>query len=183
MSTVPETTSASSADTQSAPELGIGKRVVSWTRFIVVLPVIGLFFSSVLLVILATVDAFKIFLNLFTEEWSIKIILVDFIELADVYLLAIVLYIISLGLYELFIDDRLPLPGWLEFHHLDDLEEKLIGVVVVVLSVFFLGQVIKSPLENSMNILFLGAGIGILIASIGVFWWAASVVKKSHSAE
>ncbi len=59
-------------------------------------------------------------------------------------MLAVVLYIMAVGLYELFIDDNLDLPAWLVIHNLEDLKEKLVGVVIVVLAVFFLGRVIES---------------------------------------
>ena len=35
------------------------------------------------------------------------------IKQADYALLATVLYVLALGLYSLFVDDRVPMPGWL----------------------------------------------------------------------
>lgn len=144
-----------------------GARVVSWTRFIVFLPVVGLFVSSLTLVAIATFDAVKIVLAILAGHLELKSILIQFIELADVYLLAIVLYIIALGLFELFIDDRIPLPPWLEIHNLEDLKEKLIGVVVVVLAVFFLGKVIEA--KDFQSIMYLGLGIAAVIAALAYF--------------
>jgi uncharacterized membrane protein YqhA len=153
-----------------------GARVVSWTRFMVFLPVLGLFVSSLTLVALATVDAVKIVLGILGGGIELKGILIEFIELADVYLLAIVLYIIALGLFELFIDDRIPLPPWLEIHNLEDLKEKLIGVVVVVLAVFFLGKVIEA--KDYQAIMYLGVGIAAVIGVLGYF--VGSVLGKKE---
>lgn len=153
-----------------------GRRIVGWTRFIVILPVIGLFASAITLVIRASIDMARVVLGVITFQLTTKQALVKFIEEADIYLLSIVLYIMALGLFELFIDDRLPMPEWLVFRHLDDLKEKLISVVVVVMGVYFLGKVIEGlpPLE----LLYAGAGIAVVIAALGYF--TARVLAKGH---
>ena len=61
-----------------------------------------------------------------------KHLAVVFIELTDAFLLGTVLYIIALGLYQLFIDSSLPLPGWLRVNTIDQLKSKLVGVIVVL---------------------------------------------------
>ena len=142
-------------------------KVVGWTRYLVLAPVFGLFLSAVVLTGLAVVDLFGITVGVFGGSLELKKSLVAFIELADVFLLAVVLYIMSLGLYELFIDDRLPLPAWLEIHTLEDLKEKLVGVVVVVLAVFFLGNVIES--RQPLDVLMLGGGIAAVIFALTYF--------------
>ncbi len=157
----------------------LGKRLVAWTRYFVVVPVLGLFVAAVVLTGKATLDLVSTVTGIFQDAVSTKDALVNFVELADVYLLAVVLYIIALGLYELFVDDDLPLPSWLEFHHLDDLEKKLLQVVVVVLAVYFLGQVLKARSDDFVQVAYLGVGIGAVFASIGVFLWAMSKLKKS----
>lgn len=153
-----------------------GRHAVSLTRFIVTLPVVGLFLSSVVLVVLASYDAVTIVLEIMRGELAMKEVLVKFIELADIYLLAIVLYIIALGLYELFIDDRVPLPKWLEIHTLEDLKEKLVGVVVVVLAVLYLGKVIEGG--DALSLLYLGAGIAAVTAALAYF--VGTVLAKKH---
>jgi len=70
-------------------------------------------------------------------------------------------------LYELFIDDTLPLPSWLEIHNLDDLKSKLIGVVVVVLGVLFLGQVIAW--DGQRDLLGYGTAIALIVAALTYF--------------
>ena len=82
-------------------------------------------------------------------------------------MLAVVLYIMAVGLYELFIDDNLDLPAWLVIHNLEDLKEKLVGVVIVVLAVFFLGRVIES--QEPLEVLYLGVGISAVIAALSYF--------------
>ena len=57
-----------------------------------------------------------------------KALAVGLIEAIDVFLIAIAAYITSLGFYALFVDDRLPLPPWLEIRGLDDLKNNLVSV-------------------------------------------------------
>ena len=77
----------------------------------------------------------------------------------------IVLYIVALGLYDLFIDDKLPMPSWLVIRDIDDLKEKLIGVVIVLLAVTFLSNVVTW--NGNPNIVALGAAIGLVLLGLG----------------
>lgn len=143
------------------------RRAAGLTRYIVGLPVLGLFVGATTLFIMASVESARVVAHVVSGESGEKQAVLDFIELADVYLLATVLYIMSLGLFELFIDDSLPLPEWLEIHTLDDLKEKLIGVVIVVLAVTFLGQAVKGA--EPLDLAYLGGGIALVIASLSYF--------------
>ena len=91
------------------------------------------------------------------------------IEVTDIILLGTVLYIVALGLYQLFIDQTLVLPRWLKVDDLADLKRDLIGVVVVLLGVSFLGEVVNW--EGQDDILPLGAGIALVIAALGFNLW------------
>ncbi len=53
-----------------------------------------------------------------------------------------VLLVIGYGLYELFIDTEIELPDWLQVRDLDDLKSKLIGVVVAIIAVVFVGALV-----------------------------------------
>jgi uncharacterized membrane protein YqhA len=74
---------------------------------------------------------------------------------------------IALGLYELFINTDLKLPEWLQIRTFDDLKLKLVGVVIVVLAVLFLGQVVAWNGER--DLLRFGAGIAVVIAALTYF--------------
>ena len=76
-----------------------------------------------------------------------------------------VLYIVSLGLYVLFIDDTLPAPHWLEIANLDDLKEILLRVIAVLLAVAFLGYVVDW--NGSTNILAFGVAVGLVLFALG----------------
>ncbi len=99
---------------------------------------------------------------------SLKVFMSVFIEVIDVFLVATVFYIIALGLYELFIA-KAPLPGWLKICDLDDLKEKLLGLVIIALSVLILGETLTW--DGSSSILAFGIAIAAAIAAISVYIW------------
>lgn len=154
-------------------EGNLARRLTGWTRYLVILPVLGLFVGATTLFVLASVESASVVAHVVSGSVANKEVVFDFIELADVYLLATVLYIMSLGLFELFIDDRIPLPHWLEIHTLDDLKEKLVAVVIVVLAVTFLGQALKGA--QPIDIAYEGAGIAVVIAALSYF------LAKAHT--
>lgn len=141
---------------------------VTGTRYVIWIPVVALFVGALALVLVGAIETgWALYAALFDGSVSEKETLVDFITLADLFLLSTVLYIIALGLYQLFIDDTLPLPHWLVVTDLDDLKEKLTSVVIVVLAVFFLGSVVKAV--EPMNIMWEGLGIAAVVGGLSLF--------------
>lgn len=87
---------------------------------------------------------------------------------------------IALGLYELFIDNTLKLPEWLQIRTFDDLKNKLVGVVLVVLAVLFLGHVVAW--DGSRDLLGFGLAIAAVIAALTFFLMAAKGGKDTIKA-
>ncbi len=145
----------------------IGQRIAGSTRFIVSIPVLGLFIASVVMAVATLARTFIVTYQAVTLQIQIQDMLVEYIEFADYFLLAIVLYIMSVGLYSLFIDNRIKMPAWLEIKTLDDLKEKLVSVIVVVMGVFFLGRLLHGA--DPKDLLFMGVGIGAVILSLAYF--------------
>ena len=110
-----------------------------------------------------------------TED-GMKQLTLQLVEATDAFLLATVLYIVSIGFFQLFVDADVSLPTWLRITNLDELKSKLIGVVVVLLGVTFLGKV--ADWQGDRNIAFLGGAIALVIASLGYFGFRAH--EKDH---
>lgn len=90
---------------------------------------------------------------------------VNMTELIDLFLIAIVLVIIALGLYQLFVNPDINLPEWLNTTSLETLKTRLLVVIIVLLAVIFLGAVAES--EGGVAIAGLGIGIALVIFAIG----------------
>lgn len=146
-------------------------RLLSATRYLAIVPVVCIFLAATALILFGAALTVETLFHLVVagkiDNKVAKELLVSSIELADLFLLGTVLYVIGVGLYELFIDDSLALPAWLAIHDLDDLKNSLIGVVIVVLGVVFLGQVITW--NGQQNLLVFGGAVALVIAALSYF--------------
>jgi uncharacterized membrane protein YqhA len=109
-------------------------------------------------------DAVKLLLT--TKSDGKKITLAA-IEAVDTFLLVTVLHVVAIGLYQLYIQNDIPIPAWVKIETIDDLKVTLSGVVILVLAVFFLGRAIVG--DASQNLLLMGGGIGAVIVALTLF--------------
>ncbi len=158
-------------------------RLIGLVRYIIIIAVLATLIAATALILFGAVETFVIIRDVFSKgEFTSKVaktLLLSFIEITDIFLLATVLYIVALGLYELFIDDRVPVPRWLEIHTLDDLKDKLIGVVIVVIGVGFLGQF--TTWNGETNLLISGGGAALVIAALTFFLTQKSKKEKDKT--
>lgn len=154
------------------------KRLLSSSRYLVLIAVIGTFLASLTLLIFGGISVVQLIgdtvMHAQITSKTGKALTLGFIEAIDLFLLGTVFFMISLGLYELFIDDTIPVPDWLEIHTLDDLKDKLIGVIVVVMGVVFLGHVINW--HGEQELIWLGGAIALVTA--GLTWFVSNKKKK-----
>jgi len=156
------------------------RRILAGSRYFVLLAVFGSFLASVAVLVHGVLTVIVTIRTTFSHSEltaeGAKHLSMECVEIIDLFLLGTVLYIIALGLYELFIDRSLPMPYWLHISTLDDLKDKLLGAVVVMLGVSFLGDVVTWEGQN--NILALGASIAVVVASLRLL----NLVGGSHDA-
>ncbi|MFC0403052.1 YqhA family protein [Paraburkholderia rhizosphaerae] len=98
---------------------------------------------------------------------SAKNLAVGIVEAVDVFLIAIAVYIISIGLYTLFVDDKFALPNWLEINDLDDLKGHLVSVVIAVLAVLFLREAVAW--DGTRDLAAFGGALALVIAALTFF--------------
>lgn len=158
------------------------------SRFIVILAVVSSMISAVILFVVATVDVFELIGKVFEyvrlpgrertpaayEEFHGEVV-GHIIGAVDDYLLATVLFIFALGLYELFISkideaerEAETSSRILLIHSLDDLKDRLAKVVLMILIVTFFKNAIHTTFERPLDILYLG--IGILLIALALFF-------------
>jgi len=159
------------------PRVGtVLRNLFGTSRFVIALAVAGAFFGSLLLLVISTLTVIRLawreIVQFDTENLTghhLDRLGVDLIEITDMILLGMVLYIVSLGLYQLFIDPTLTVPRWLRVNDLADLKRDLINVTVVLLGVSFLGEVVDW--DGTRDILALGAAAALVIIALGVIMW------------
>ncbi|MCX6363549.1 MAG: YqhA family protein [Actinobacteria bacterium] len=155
------------------------QRLVGFSRYFIVIDVIGLFAAFMALMISSVWATFVVIVHAIAGDVTQKELVGKLVQQADTALLATVLYVIALGLYSLFVDDDIPMPAWLQIHHLDDLKQLLAAVVVVVLGVLFLGFALTWT--GGPELLTVGLACGAVIAALSFFLWQ-SAHEKGHRA-
>ena len=150
------------------------------SRVLIILAVLGSLLAAVTLLVYGLLESTQlIWATIETGEVSrkgAKALALEFIEIVDLFLLGVVFYIISLGLYELFISSDVAVPGWLSIKTLDDLKAKLIAVVIVVIGVLFLGQVVGW--DGERDLMGYGIACGVVIAALTYFLSAGKPKDK-----
>jgi uncharacterized membrane protein YqhA len=161
-------------DGRRPPSDMIGRMVAS-SRFFVLVATVSLFlaFMAVMVsTIIVTVTTILHAMGVNYDGMTQNEMIGKLIKQADYALLATVLYVLALGLYSLFVDDRVPMPVWLRIHDLGHLKELLAGVVVVAIAVIFLGQALTW--DGTSDLLAPGLASAAVIASLALFLWQAA---------
>jgi uncharacterized membrane protein YqhA len=156
------------------------RRILASSRYFIVVAVVGSFVASAAALVYGGLATAKVVLQTFgSGEFSgkgVKLLAVELVTIIDLFLLGTVLYIVAVGLYELFVDPGLPMPAWLRISTLDDLKERLLGVVVVLLAVTFLGSAVTW--DGNTNILAFGLAVA---AVLGVVSLTIALLARAHA--
>ena len=146
-------------------------RLLGSTRYMVLLGVVGSLLAALVLFVSGLVQVVKVALQIggyLNDASGLKRLAIEVIQLADYFLIATALYIVAIGLYELFIGEvKLP-PNldWLRIAQLDALKDRLIGVAVTVLAVTFLAIAAN---WSGDDILSFGLALAAVIIALGAF--------------
>lgn len=152
------------------------ERFLWQSRMIVLAAVLISLASSLAMFFMATVDAVYMITHLVdypSLEGEARLALrsttiTHVVELIDGYLLATVLLIFALGLYELFIskidaaEESEHASSVLLIKSLDDLKERLAKVVLMILIVKFFEFALEMNFETPLDLLKFGAGIALI---------------------
>lgn len=148
------------------------------SRLVVIAAVVASLLTSIGVFYVATVDAYYMLSHL--AEYASPALGVEarsdlraslithVVEIVDGYLLATVLLIFSLGLYELFISKIEAAEGGeisskvLVINSLDDLKARLSKVILMILIVKFFEHAISMNFDNPMQLLYLAGGIALI---------------------
>ena len=154
----------------------IGEKLLWSTRYIVLFSVFSSVFASIVLFLVGSYEiAETIYLqvkNLLNHQKYHEELLVGIIAGIDLYLISVVLMIFGFGIYELFIS-KIDIARQniditiLEIENLDELKQKIIKVIIMVLIVNFFERILKMPYETPTDLLWFA--ISVLALSIGIY--------------
>lgn len=165
------------------------------SRFVILAAVVGSLVAGFVIFYMATVDVYFLFKHaLHYADASLSdearkalhdSTVSHIVEVVDGYLLATVMLIFSLGLYELFISDIDQAHGSkasskiLVINNLDDLKGRLAKVILMIMIVTLFEEALHMKLEAPIDLVYLGASI-TLIALALYFSHAAEHGAVSH---
>lgn len=152
------------------------------SRYIILCAVVASMAAGFGIFYMATVDVYYLVAHVIhyadpgmTEE-ARKVLhdntITHIVEVVDGYLLATVMLIFSLGLYELFISDIDQAHGSkasskiLVIENLDDLKGRLAKVILMILIVTLFEEALNLKIENPLDLLYLGASIALVALSL-----------------
>jgi uncharacterized membrane protein YqhA len=152
------------------------------SRFIILTAVIGSLVAGVAIFYMATVDVINLVMHVVhysdpeLTEVSRKALHDDtvthIVEVVDGYLLATVMLIFSLGLYELFISDIDQAHGSkasskiLVINSLDDLKARLAKVIIMILIVTLFEHALHIEIKSPLDLLYLGGSITLVALAL-----------------
>ena len=149
------------------------------TRFVAYLAVIFSMFGAVILFLIASLDIWGVMVMVFNmliqhthpenlHEDVVSII----IGAIDLYLIAIVMFIFSFGVYELFVSEIDEMENSdkdyqaLKIHTLDELKDKIAKVIVMVLVVSFFQKVLHTTYSGALEMLYFSGSILFLALAL-----------------
>ena len=150
------------------------RQILGLTRYAVIVPAIASIIGALLLMAQGSIEMVVVVYESITSHAYLKDTVVDVLTAVDAILLGTVLLVIGYGLYELFVDPELTVPDWLQVRDLDDLKSKLIGVVVAIVAVVFVGVFVDA--NRADEVVAYGLGAGALVAGLALF---ALATRKS----
>lgn len=143
------------------------RKLFGLTRYAVFIPAVASIIGALLLMAQGSIEIVKVVIDSIAMGAYLKDVIVGVLTAVDAILLGTVLLVIGYGLYELFIDSDLEVPAWLQVKDLDDLKSKLIGVVVAIIAVVFVGVFVDA--NRAAEVASYGLGAGALVIGLAVF--------------
>lgn len=166
------------------------------SRFVIIAAVIGSLLAGFAIFYMATVDVVILLQHALhyadsslTDEARKALhdgTVSHIVEVVDGYLLATVMLIFSLGLYELFISDIDQAHGdrasskILVINSLDDLKSRLAKVILMIMIVTLFEEAINMHITTPLDLVYLGASISLIALAL---YLSHAAEKGSHQDE
>ncbi len=166
------------------------------SRFVILTAVLGSLFAAFSIFYMATVDVVYLvqhvvhYADADMAETARKTLHDDtvahIVEVIDGYLLATVMLIFSLGLYELFISDIDQAHGSkssskiLVINNLDDLKSRLAKVILMIMIVTLFEEALKMHIVAPIDLVYMGASIALIALALYLTHAADGHVAGDH---
>ncbi len=147
------------------------KTILEKSKYITLVAVFSALLASAVAFVWGMIQSVRALVDLVESFSADGIDIIPVIELMDIFLIATVLLIFAVGIYELFIG-KLALPEWLIIKNLHDLKVKLSSVVIMVMGIVFLKHLVEW--QDPLGTLFFGLAVMVVSAALIAFSYVGS---------
>jgi uncharacterized membrane protein YqhA len=143
------------------------KTFVEKTRYIALIAIVSLLLASAGAFIWGTIKTYKAFEAIYKSVGLDPLIDLFLVQLMDAFLIAIILYILAVNIYELFIG-KLDLPDWILARNLHQLKTKISSVIILVSGIVFLENLLNDN-KNPVDLMYLAIAVAVVVAAMIAF--------------
>lgn len=141
------------------------RQLLESTKYMTIVAVLALLVAALAALVWGVVKTGQTAISLLADPVKGPSV-VEFIEVIDIFLIAVSIYVFALAIYELFIG-KLNLPDWLVFVHFDDLKQKLVSLLVLIIGITFLKNFAES--KDMQGSLLLGVAGAVMAGALIAF--------------
>ena len=147
------------------------RKVLESARYTVVIAVVALLLGAVATFVWGFFGVYRFIVELLDDNETGA--LLRLLGTIDILLLATVLLVFAVGLWELFVGE-LDLPEWLDIKSLDDLKTKLADVIVLVVAIKAFEKL--ATVKDPMDAVKYAAAAALIVTSLSI----SSLAKNSR---
>jgi uncharacterized membrane protein YqhA len=178
------TTNQRPADGEGNQLIEVFSQAVGRTRFVVLFAVGAVLLVAISLFLQGTIQAAMVIWHSWSAAFRAQAgspeVTIEVLEIVTIMLKAVVFYLVGIGLYGLFIAP-LNLTVLLGVETLSDLEDKVLSVVIVIMSTTFLEHFIRW--QNALEVLEFGVALAVVIIALVLFQRHSLQVKIAQSTQ
>ncbi len=142
------------------------KPILEKSRYLALIGIIPMLVASVAAFLWGLVQTVQVIVLGITSLGTDKALILGFLLIVDIFLVATTLLILTISLYELFIED-INLPDWMTAHSLNDLKIKLSSMMVLVMAIKFLEVFMKGG--NAQDLFWMGLAVAVVSSVLIAF--------------
>ena len=142
------------------------KKSIEKSKSLILIAVASSLLASAAAFVYGMIKTFTVILNFVISYGKDSLGVIALLGLMDTFLIATVLFIFAMGMYELFID-TIALPDWLIIRDLHDLKIKLSSVIILVMGIIFLEHLVEW--KDPLGTLYFGASVAVVSGSLIAF--------------
>ncbi|NTU56946.1 MAG: YqhA family protein [Anaerolineales bacterium] len=134
-------------------------KILEYAKYFILIPVIAFLGASLVTFIWGALKMFTVTASIFSGTAENSVVALALLEMMDTFLIGTVLFIFSIGYYDLFIG-KVNTPDWLVIDDLGKLKAKLSDVIVLFMAIKFLDKLLQST--NALETLLYAIGITVV---------------------